>query len=203
MVVAVSLVRAPTLLRAQTDGELSDADVVARVLDGDRWAEEVLFVRHAKAVGDLVARLIQNRADAEDVLQETFVIVLGDLDQLRDRTRLRPWILRIAVRLVHRRFRRRKLLRALGLDRGLEDATLASLADPTMSPERRAELALLDDALRRIPSKERVPWMLHHVEGATLPEIAEACGCSLATTKRRIAAARARLDRHLSRGVER
>jgi RNA polymerase sigma-70 factor (ECF subfamily) len=189
------------IVRAQTDVDLSDEELVRRALDCDRWAEEVLFRRHARAVADMVARLLQNRTEAEDVVQETFLVVLADLGQLREPSRLRPWIMRIAVRLVHRRFRRRKLLRALGLDRGAEDATLAELADPSLGPERRAELALLDRELARMPAKERIPWMLHYVEGATLPEIAEACGCSLATTKRRIASAKARLDRHLSGGA--
>jgi RNA polymerase sigma-70 factor (ECF subfamily) len=95
-------------------------------------------------------------------------------------------VVRIAVSLVHRRFRRRKLLRALGLDRGEDDAGLANLALPALDPERRADLARLDAALRRLPAPERVAFVLRHVEGYEHAEAAAVCDCSLATIKRRL-----------------
>lgn len=190
-----------SVLRLEKGEDATDAELVVRALERDRQAEEALFRRHAKDVADVAARLLQSRADAEDVVQETFVIALTRLDRLRDPARVRQWIVRIAVRQVYRRLRKRKLLRALGLDRGTDDATLVAMAAPDLDPERRAELALLDVQLARIPPKERVPWILHHVEGATLPEVADACDCSLATAKRRIAAAQARILRRTKKEV--
>jgi RNA polymerase sigma-70 factor (ECF subfamily) len=61
----------------------------------------------------------------------------------------------------------------------------------------RAELALLDRMLARLPTKERMAWMLRYVEGCELPEVARMCGCSLATAKRRIAAAHERVAAHV------
>lgn len=55
----------------------------------------------------------------------------------------------------------------------------------------------LYDALERIPSDVRIPWVLHRIEQLSLPETALACEVSLATVKRRIADAEARLERRL------
>lgn len=97
--------------------------------------------------------------------------------------------MRIAVHQVHRRFRRRRLLARLGLDRGVDDARLERVVDPSASPEVRADLARLDDALGRLPVAPRLAWVLRYVEGCELKELADQCGCSLATAKRRIAQA--------------
>ncbi|HEX6242859.1 MAG TPA: sigma factor, partial [Polyangiales bacterium] len=95
--------------------ELSDADLVSRVLSGDRRAEELLYVRHVGYVTSLCLRLLGRRDEAEDAAQDTFVDVLEQIRSLREPNRLRHWITRIAVHKAHRRFRRRKLLRGLGL----------------------------------------------------------------------------------------
>jgi len=57
-------------------------------------------------------------------------------------------------------------------------------------------LATLADVVHRMPASERTAWTLRHVEGYKLEEVAAACGCSLATAKRRLGAASARVERH-------
>jgi RNA polymerase sigma-70 factor (ECF subfamily) len=105
------------------------------------------------------------------------------------------------VRLVHRRFRRKKLLGMLGLGRGSDAISLEDLADERVSPESRVELRWLDAAVSRLDDKTRIAWMLRHVEGLSLEETAEACDCSLATAKRRIAAGDAVVKQHAEGGV--
>jgi RNA polymerase sigma-70 factor (ECF subfamily) len=100
--------------------------------------------------------------------------------------------------LVRRRLRRGRLLRFLGLDRGLDDATLEVLAAPTLRPDDRAELALVDRLLDGMRTDLRIAWMLRRVEGLPLAEVASSCGCSIATAKRRVAAADAEVERYVS-----
>jgi RNA polymerase sigma-70 factor, ECF subfamily len=175
----------------------SDAELVARARGGEAWAREAIYRRHAGTVASVLVRLLGRREEAEDAVQDTFLTAFEELARLRDSGALRPWLVRIAIRQAHRRFRRRRLLRLLGLDRARDDASLESLAAPGTSPEERAELALLDRALQRLPAAPRVAWVLRHVEGYDLEGVAEATGCSLATAKRRIAAAQARVSVHL------
>ncbi len=177
---------------------LDDATLVARARDGNRWAEEALFRRHVRGVWQVALRLVGHAADAEDVVQDTFATVLQSLGSMRDGQALRAWLLQVAVRHAHRRLRRRRLRRFLGLEEGTPESVLAEVPGATgVAPEARAELALVDRALARMPAAERIAWVLRHVEGEALEDVALACGCSLATVKRRIAAAEARLEKHL------
>lgn len=104
--------------------------------------------------------------------------------------------MRITVHHVHRRFRRRKLLRALGMSPAQDESMLLEQARPMLPAETRAELAALDRALATLPSRERLAWMLRHIEGLELTEVASACDASLATIKRWLAHAEARVREH-------
>jgi RNA polymerase sigma-70 factor (ECF subfamily) len=174
-------------VRASHDA--SDAELVARSLAGDRVAQEQIFRRHAAGVAQLVDRIVRHREDADDVLQQTFELALRRLHQLQRPEALRSWLLQIAVRRCQTLFRRRRMRRLLGIESSAEPESLLDDVSPDLTAEQRTEIALLDVALRRVPDRARIAWILRHVEGLSLPECAEACGCSLATVKRRIRAA--------------
>jgi RNA polymerase sigma-70 factor (ECF subfamily) len=186
----------PSLL--PTAEQLCDADLVVRALGGDRWSRDVLYRRHASYVLAIAVRLLSNRSEGEDVVQDAFVVGFDRLGTLRDPAAFRAWLAQITVSFVRRRLRRGRLLRLLGLDRGFDDATLESLAAPALRPDDRAELALVDRVLSELSADLRICWMLRRVEGMPLAEVAALCGCSLATAKRRIAAVDAVVERHVS-----
>jgi RNA polymerase sigma-70 factor (ECF subfamily) len=176
---------------------VADAELVARARSGDRWAEEAIFRRYVADVTTVVERLLRRRHEADDIVQDTFADALVALAELRDPAALRAWLIGIAVRRVRRRVRKLALLRSLGLDRGVDDGTLELLAAPGLSPEARAELARVEAALARLHADDRIAWMLRHVEGEKLEDVAAMTGCSLATAKRRIAAADTLVRGHL------
>jgi RNA polymerase sigma-70 factor (ECF subfamily) len=176
---------------------VSDKSLVERAKAGDRWAEEVIYRRYVGYIAGLALRLLRSRSEMEDVVQETFARALEKLGTLRDGDALRGWLAQIAVGQVRRRFRRRKLLALLGLDRTEEDAPLDALASEAHSAEVLAELAALDRLLQTLPVEQRIAWMLRHAEGESLEDVARSCACSLATAKRRIAAAEARVSLHV------
>jgi RNA polymerase sigma-70 factor (ECF subfamily) len=185
-----------------TADAIGDAELIARAVRGDRWSRDVLYRRHVHYLLAVAIRLLANRNEGEEVVQETFVVGFEQLGSLREPAALRVWLARIAVSLVQRRLRRGRLMRLLGLDREPDDACLEALASPTLRPDDRAELALVDRMLHRMPAKQRIAWMLRRVEGLPLAEVASTCACSLATAKRRIAAADAEVARHVSFQVE-
>ncbi|MGE0786939.1 MAG: RNA polymerase sigma factor [Sandaracinaceae bacterium] len=178
----------------ETAPAVPNAELVRRAREGERWAEEALYRRHVRRVSDATCRVLGRSAEAEDVVQETFLKCFDKLGTLRRPELFDRWLMRIAMNKVRSRLRRRKVLRRLGLDRGAEDATLEQLATPDAPSDVRAQLAELDGALSSLAANHRMAWMLHVVEGLSLPETADACGCSLATCKRWIRAAREQLD---------
>jgi RNA polymerase sigma-70 factor (ECF subfamily) len=177
--------------------ELEDAELVERACEGDRWAEEVLYHRHVAYITGMVTRCLGSRDEAEDVVQDTFAIGLDKLRDVRRPEAVRGWFAQIAIRLVRRRIRRGKLFAALGITSPRDYLSLEAHALPESDPETRAELAAVDRVLRRLPTEHRLAWMLRYFEGEPLEEVARICGCSLATAKRRIAAAAAHLRTRL------
>jgi len=68
-------------------------------------------------------------------------------------------------------------------------------------PRVGARIEDLYEALEALPPKARIPWVLHCIEGETLPDVAVMCDVSLATVKRRIASASAHVNRKLHETV--
>jgi RNA polymerase sigma-70 factor, ECF subfamily len=176
----------------------TDAELVQRARRGDRWAEEALYRRHGHTVTRLAVRLLARSAEAEDVVQDAFVTAFGDLGKLRDESAFGGWVTRIALRQVHRRFRRRRVLRALGLDRGENDLALELQMDPAAGPEVVAAVRELSRVLDTLGARSRIAWTLRYVEGYKLEEVAHSLGVSLATAKRALAAADAVIREHVS-----
>jgi RNA polymerase sigma-70 factor, ECF subfamily len=180
-----------------TASGVGDAELVARALLGDRFGRDALYRRHARYLFAVAARLLGNRGEAEEVVQDTFVAGFTQLGTLRDPAAILAWLTQIAVSLAKRRLRHDRLMRLLGLDRSPEDATLEALAAADLHLEQRAELALLDRLLGRVRVPLRIAWMLRRVDGLSLAEVAAACTCSLATAKRRIAEVDGMVSRHI------
>ena len=142
----------------------SETELVHRVRAGEQAAEEALYRRLAPQILEVVTRLLGSRTEAQDVLQDTFVIGLQQIRRLREPPAVRAWFKQIAVSLVHRRIRRRQLLRRLGFEeQSGDDGGLLCVQGDAAGPEVKAELALLDQALARLAAAARVAWMLRHV----------------------------------------
>jgi RNA polymerase sigma-70 factor, ECF subfamily len=169
---------------------IDDASLVEQARAGDDRAFVALFKRYARYVAGIAYRLMGERDEVEDVVQETFTDASMNLGQLRDPGGFKSWLVTICVRRVHKRLARRRRWRWFVAE--------AVHYEPTASdPEQRAQLVALYQALESVAVDERVAWVLHHVEGETLPVVAEQCGVSLATVKRRIARAEEKIERRL------
>jgi RNA polymerase sigma-70 factor (ECF subfamily) len=170
----------------------TDAVLVARAREGDRAAQEALFRRHVRLVTGLVYRLRPTHADLDDIVQDTFIAAFGALRRLESPQAFASFVASIAVRTTHKRLRRHRIAVRLGLARRDELDWEDALA-PDCPPDVAAQLAEIYRAIDAFPPKERVAFLLRRVEGMSLEEVATATGESLATVKRRIASAEARL----------
>jgi RNA polymerase sigma-70 factor (ECF subfamily) len=194
------LVHDARLSQAAEAGELQaleDPELIGLVLAGDGRAFEALYRRHAPFAINLAVRLQGAAQDAEDLVHDAFLKVHERLHELRERAAFRSWLGSIVVRLVRSRLRRERLARFLGLsparDSGVE---LESLAAHDASPEVRAQLAQVYALLGTMPADLRITWVLRFIENHRLEAVAELCGCSLATAKRRLSKAQQLLELH-------
>jgi RNA polymerase sigma-70 factor (ECF subfamily) len=175
-------------------GERGVADHQRPCLRGPLTLED-LFQQHAPYVATVVLRVLGRDHEVDDVVQEVFLTAMTGLAAVRSPEAVRGWLKTIAVRKACRHLRRRRLRGLLGFDR--ESPCYEHLAAPGCSPEESALLARVYKELDRLPVAERVAWTLRYVEGEQVEVLAGLCGCSLATAKRRIAAAQAKLGRTL------
>jgi RNA polymerase sigma-70 factor (ECF subfamily) len=168
-----------------------DGVLVVRARQGDRWAIEALYRRHVHRVTGLVTRLMRGGAEVEDVVQDTFVDAFRGLTRLAEPSLFSAWLMRIAVHQAHRRFRRRRLLGLFGLRASIEDEPLGRSLALGAPQEVVAECAALDRVLAQVEPRDRAAWLLHRIEGYSLPEVGHLVGASLSTVKRRVARAEA------------
>jgi RNA polymerase sigma-70 factor (ECF subfamily) len=173
----------------------SDAALVIAARAGEGWAHEALFRRHAPMVNGIAFRLMGREADVDDLVQDAFVIAFGRLDGLEDPQAFAAWLGSIVVRTAGKVIRRRVLLEKLGLRRKGGPVDIDSVAARVAGPDVGAELRLLYARVERLAADQRIAFLLRRVEGMELEDVARATGVSLATTKRRIAAAQQAIER--------
>ena len=151
-----------------------DANLVARVLAGDKSAFGVLIDRH-RADAVAFARRLVSRADAEDVVQEALISAFLAIGSLRAPERFKSWLLGIVINLCRTRLRLRREGyfddryggRAIDGFRLEDAAPSAELIQETRELHR-----MITDAVGTLPSEMQEMVRLHYVEGLKLGEIA-------------------------------
>jgi RNA polymerase sigma factor (sigma-70 family) len=143
--------------------------LLARARAGDRAAFEQLYRWFERPVFTLALRIAGNREEAQDVLQETMLKVLGRIGEFRGAgSPFWGWVRQIAVNEALMRLRRdRRLAQEIGVDDPSEYAE-----DHGPLPPAAADAALLQRALAALPSATRSVLWLYHAEGYTHEEIA-------------------------------
>jgi RNA polymerase sigma-70 factor (ECF subfamily) len=179
-VLSLADARRPASQRREGEDERA---LVQALRNGAPWAERALFESYTPHVERILSRILGMHADLDDLVQEVFLRAFQRIEELREPRALRSWLTSIAVfvaRETIRTRRRRRWLFFLGADEPLE------IAGPSPSPEALAALRAFYEVVATLDPDARIAFTLRFVEGMELAEIAEVCGVSLATIKRRI-----------------
>jgi RNA polymerase sigma-70 factor (ECF subfamily) len=174
--------------------EPSDAALVHALREQAPLAAARLWERHSALVRRILRRTLGPSADVEDAVQEVFLRLFRDVDNLRDPSALRSFLIGIALHVATSELRRRRARRWMLLS---NDGTLPE-PEPVADAERleaREALRRFYVVLDRLGTQLRLAFVLRYVEGLELAELSAVLGCSLATTKRRVAAAAQRVCR--------
>jgi RNA polymerase sigma-70 factor, ECF subfamily len=182
---------------------LDEAAVVAAALRGTPEACEEIVRRYERPIFGLIARMVRDEAQAEDLTQDTFLKMFRALASYNRGMRFSSWLFRIAHNTAIDYLRQRKLLIATPIDPDDDSDPLQELPDPAaISPERSAERAELasavDQALDRVRPDYRAVLVLRYQEGLEYQEISEILGAPLGTVKTFLHRARRDLARELS-----
>jgi RNA polymerase sigma-70 factor (ECF subfamily) len=176
---------------------VSDLDLVARTVGGDRDAFGLLYDRHASILLAVCVRILRERRDAEDVLQETFIQAWRDADRFdARRCSVRGWLLTLARSRAIDRYRSRRA--ADGHTASGED--ILERAAPESLRETSLVRRLVRQQLERLSVNERKVLTLAYWEGLTQEEIARTLDEPLGTVKSRMRLGLKKLQRFLSVG---
>ncbi len=182
--------------------EVSDAALVERWRGGDLVAGELLLSRYQVRVFAYLYRLSGERAQAEDIFQETMTRAIQQLPRFDTGRSFSTWLYTIGTNLWrdHARSRRRAELRQAR--QAVEAIPRSAEPSPLDEMERREIEAEVRQALSDLPEDHRVVLTLRHYDGFSYAQIAQVLDCPIGTVKSRMHAAIAALrDRFLKKGL--
>jgi RNA polymerase sigma-70 factor (ECF subfamily) len=192
---------------AGIDDELA---ILTLARQGDTRAFSELMRKYEGKIFRLAQHITQNREDAEDVLQETFLKAYEHLDQFKGDSKFYTWVVRIAVNQALMKLRKRKTDRSVSLDEGIdtgEDIVVREIAAWDENPEQkysREELGeILDSAVQSLAPPYRTVFVLRDIEELSTEETAEALELSIPAVKSRLLRARLQLREKLTRFFKR
>lgn len=181
-----------------------EAALIAELQAGSEEAFAWLIAHFHQPIYSLLARMVQDRADAADLTQEVFVKVFRGVGNFHGESSLRTWIYRIALHEAsnQRRWWMRHKQQEVPIEQEMADRDSASplrlkeiLVDPAESPydvalheENRARV---EAALSQVPEPFRTTLILRDIEGFVYEEVAEIQGVNLGTVKSRLVRGRA------------
>ena len=181
-----------------------ESALVAAAKSGDISAFETLVGRYERKIFRLAQNITQNREDAEDAMQESFLKAYEHLAEFQGNSRFYTWLVRIAVNQALMKLRRRRP-NVVSLDQELdtgEDMMPREVEDWGPSPEERygqTELSgILGKVIGELDPPFRIVFQLRDIEELSTEETAEALGLSVPAVKSRLLRARLKLREKLN-----
>jgi RNA polymerase sigma factor (sigma-70 family) len=178
-----------------------DSSLMMRVQAGDETAFADLMQRWELPVKSVIARIVLNASEAEDLAQETFVRLWQHRNKFTPGRAVKPWILGIAVNLARNRLRWWKHRPAVALEQWSE-VSEGGADEGSHRLESAERSAAVRDAIASLPADFREAVILFEYENLSYQEIADALGISLKTVENRIIRARQKLRSKLESWTE-
>ena len=183
----------------------SDHASLLALQQGEAVALNRLIARWQRPLQSFAYRYVQNTADANDLVAETFVRLYQQRLRLRPDTRLSAWLFTTLTNLCHNHHRWQRRHPTVALDAPAPDDSDRPVGEPASSQpgpdtmlEREETLAAVRSAIDRLPHDLKVALLLHHYERLSYQEIGEITGCSPRGVETRLYRARQQLRESLS-----
>ena len=185
---------------------IDDSEKVERALQGDQQAYSKLLTKYKGAIFNLVYKMVKNKEEAEDLVQETFVKAFGALPTFDERYAFSTWLFKIASNNCIDYLRKKKL-KTFSIDKTAEskDGEIKQsfedikTPDPEISAIEKEKKSLIEAAIDSLPAKYRDAIILRHKEDKSYEEIADILNLPIGTIKARIFRAREKLKQYLKK----
>ncbi len=178
---------------------MTEQQLISAAQTGDIEALSLIYEKYNRRVFNLCLRMIRDRTDAEDLMQDVFVQLFRKIHTFRGQSAFSTWLHRLAVNMVLMEIRSRKshrysLVPIEGKNEE-DDAVHEQFGREDNNLRGSLDRLLLQDALDDLPPGYRVVFLLHDVHGYEHQEIAEILSCSVGNCKSQLHKARLKLRR--------
>jgi RNA polymerase sigma-70 factor, ECF subfamily len=183
------------------DVKSADLDLVGRIRSGDGAAFETLYRQHATRLYNLASRMMGAHGDADDLLQDIFLLAYRKLGSFRGESSLGTWLYRLAMNHCLDVLRNRQTRMGQQTD-SLDEPDAMPVASPVpiLGAVSRIDL---ERAIDSLPPACRAAFLLHDVEGFGHQEAGAMLGISEGTSKSQVHKARMRIRSYLAHGAKR
>ena len=174
--------------------ELPESMVVRMAQRGHEGAFERLYRLHSARVYALCMRMLRNPDEAEDSTQEVFLHVFRKIQGFRGASAFSTWLHRVAVNTVLMRIRGSKLAKAAVIENpeGNEESggSGRELGAPDLRLEGYIDRVAIENAIKQLPPRCKLMFVLYDIQGYAHNEIAKLLGCSVGNAKSQLHKAR-------------
>ncbi len=187
---------------------MDEKQLVERAKQGDRAALSQLVNKYSERVYNLALRILRNREDAEDVLQETFITVIEKLHSFDGRSGFFTWVYRIATNASLMRLRKNKMVFQQLSDNPDFQESIESRVfidwseDPSLNIYDQEVKKKLDEAINKLSDIYRSVFILRDIEGLSIKETSAILNITEENVKIRLRRARQFLRDYLSEYFE-
>jgi len=168
-----------------------DFKLIESCRNNERFALERIYELYAKALFNTCCRIVDNEADAEDLMQESFIEAFRKIDTYRGEGEFAGWLKRIAVNHSINFLRKRK--RLVSLDEGYVEIPDNQPEDESISENIFCRIEEIRDALSRLNHQYKIILSLHLLEGYDHEEIASILGTTYGNVRTRYSRAKQKL----------
>lgn len=193
----------PPLTEGKIESRKEDARLIQEAIRGNQGAFKKLLKKYHDPIAHLVARIIHNKEQVEDLTQETFVKAFASLKSFNDEYAFSTWLYKIATNSSIDYIRKKKL-DTFSIDKpiALEESDYTfELPDSTYEPDKRIihnqRARLIEEAIDQLPEKYKRVITLRHTEERDYSEIAKMLKLPIGTVKAHIFRARELLNKAL------
>jgi RNA polymerase sigma-70 factor (ECF subfamily) len=172
----------------------AESILIAQCLKGDRQAQHTLYKRYCDAMYNVCYRMLGSEAEAEDVLQESFIDIFRRLDSFRAESSLGAWIKRIVINHCLNVFKKRRIK----FEEITERAGEVPAEEYAGEEDTLYEVKRVKEAIMQLPDGYRQVLTLYLIEGYDHAEIADILGIQETGSKSQYSRARAKLRALLS-----
>lgn len=162
---------------------IEDKALVSQVLDGDRAAFRMLIKQHERLVAHMVARLIDQQEDREEICQDVFLKVYEKLNEFNFQSKLSTWIATIAYRHSINHLRKKKIKIAEIPDNEMEEERFISNEDVAGEFSDQQLNHMILSLVDKLPPQYKTILTLYHLQDMSYPEIMEVTGLPEGTVK--------------------